>query len=236
MKHDDDDKYVPVDFSSGLPLVINGQEIGVPATLDLEYINKQVFKIKNNPSMIGTYLDVLRSKFKLNRQIVLINQLEEYCKALSGGMASQVELEKQRSALLSAQRDTVIAREDLTDIQEDLAIRKLTRQLEIAKIKKQIRETEGSPKPESEVDKFKTLKESLSDKIREQTIKDDYNIRKTINKFKKEFKTKQALRMAMEQIKQDIMNDTFLSPGERERELENLNDYYDAMLDMSFGE
>ena len=76
MKNKDDDKYVPIDYSSGVPVIIDGQEAQLPTTFDPDFINRQLTKIKDNRSMVAKYFTALKTKFTLNQQVRVLGVMD----------------------------------------------------------------------------------------------------------------------------------------------------------------
>lgn len=79
--------------------------------------------------------------------------------------------------------------------------------------------------------KAERLKRELKAKLETEQIYQDYDIDKAKLKVSGEFKTKQALKEARSEAEQKIKQDQNLSQEEKERMLENLEDYYNQMLD-----
>ena len=73
--------------------VVNSQDDSlplVPTTFDLPFIEKQLIKIQNSPSLIDTYLTSVKTKYNLAKETQVIEKLAERYLMQAAGPSSQI--------------------------------------------------------------------------------------------------------------------------------------------------
>lgn len=129
----------------------------LPETFDVPFIERQLQKIQNSPAMIPNYFIALRTKFNLDRQVEVLNKMEQRNTAVADLIKSGARINEETRGLR-------ISEGELHSVGEDLKIRSLRRQLEIAELENQIQNLQPKP-PENPTRKNTPSPEEVREKM-----------------------------------------------------------------------
>lgn len=192
----------------------------------LPMVMKEIQKIKNDPSRVKAFFATLRAKARLEKEIAIIHMLEEYAKALASGVASQADVLRRQAELFEAERELIIAQDNLANVDLALQIKREEEKLAIAKLQKERRDLEKDQHPENEEEAFKR---EYAKKMRLLELRDQAERERFLYRYKKRLITERLLGEAQKQAENDILRDPTLTTEQKERLIENSRDLYERM-------
>jgi len=162
-----DDDYVPTDYSQYPALIDEEDEEGqlpaLPEKFDVPFIERQLSKIQNKPSITANYFRALRTKFSLKQQHEILKKMKEINEATAAGLGSQAEIIRARKELVMAQKDLDDADEDYNEFRElkkkQAELARMELEVEIEKKRARIRELQGeTEEKEDELEAYEKRK------------------------------------------------------------------------------
>lgn len=205
----------------------------VPSRFDVPFIEKQLQKIQNSPSVVENYFTALRARFSLEKQIEILDTMQRYNNAVVGGIKSQTEM-------LEAERARRVAKNDLESVDEDIEIKGLERKVRKTELESKIQDFQRpqNSKPKTLLDDYEEQEQLklLKDRIRRkyQTEREADNLRDRLSRRRvKEQVFKEEERIIREEVLkgQNIEHAGPEQLQELGRRLEDLQDLMDQVFD-----
>jgi hypothetical protein len=203
-----------------------------------EYENTSIEKRKpdrplattlSNFSKIVLYNKIQEKRLRSFRKVIqeetgLMDDLTEHAKTRNRLEDIDVEIETEHLERSNRLREA--KRESIVGTRKD-QIAELELKIKEAELREKLKQIEHPTKKEEK------LKKELEKKIQEKEAYQDYEIEKMVLKFKKEFRTQQAIDKVFNELAEKILQGRDLSElsEEERRKYENLEDFYSSMYD-----
>jgi hypothetical protein len=232
MSKDKFNKHVPIDHED-LPMVID-QKVrqmisSLPKNFNATAIYSAAEGMRRNPTMLSSFMASLRSVFKTNQEIKILNAMERQIQAVASGLETQTRLK-------ALEREYLLAVANLNTINDDLEIQSLEKEDKKEELRLRIaqkRHARLNLKDDSSPEKEKTAEDIQAEKLagirKQQKFKAEEN---AVKKFG-EFYTRREIEKECERLKQAILKGrTLENLSEQEKqEIEDLEDARDYALD-----